>query len=108
MQNPPFAALAPVEGGFAFAAALAGGYGDNPVYAQTTIDYDDDDDGLINVRSLAQLDAVRRDLDGNGDPSSGGATACGAAFPKIPLPPPPPFANILTNKTAGGPPCPIF
>ena len=107
MQNPPFAALAPVEGGFAFAAALARGYGDNPVYAQSTVDYDRDD-GLIDVRNLAQIDAVRRDLDGNGDPASGGATACGAAFPKIPLPPRSPFANILPNKTAGGPPCPIF
>ena len=65
----------------AFAAAMAGGYGDNPVYAQTTIDYDDDNDGLIDVRSLAQLDAIRHDLDGNGDPSSGGATAYGNAFP---------------------------
>ena len=65
----------------AFAAAMAGGYGDNPVYAQTTVDYDDDNDGLIDVRSLAQLDAIRHDLDGNGDPSSGGATAYGNAFP---------------------------
>ena len=67
----------------AFAAAMMadGGGGVNPVYAQTTVDYDDDDDGLIDVRSLAQLDAVRHDLDGNGDPSSGGATAYGNAFP---------------------------
>ena len=66
----------------AFAAALAGGYGDNPVFAQTTVDYDDDNDGLIDVRSLAQLDAIRHDLDGNGDPTAGaGATAYGTAFP---------------------------
>ncbi len=30
------------------------------------VDYDADDDGLIEVSSLAQLDAVRWDLDGNG------------------------------------------
>ena len=67
----------------AFAAALMadGGGGINPVFAQTTVDYDDDNDGLIDVRSLAQLDAIRHDLDGNGDPSSGGATAYGIAFP---------------------------
>ena len=67
----------------AFAAAMMadGGGGINPVYAQTTVDYDDDDDGLIDVRSLAQLDAIRHDLDGNGDPTSGGATAYNAAFP---------------------------
>ena len=68
----------------AFAAAMMadGGGGINPVYAQTTVDYDDDDDGLIDVRSLAQLDAIRHDLDGNGDPTAGaGATAYGTAFP---------------------------
>ncbi len=45
------------------------------------MDYDDDNDGLIDVRNLAQLDAIRYDLDGNGDPSATGATAYGAAFP---------------------------
>ena len=30
------------------------------------VDYDDDDDGLIEVDSLAQLNAMRYDLDGNG------------------------------------------
>ena len=33
-------------------------------------DYDDDNDGLIDIRSLAQLDAVRYDLDGQGDQDS--------------------------------------
>ena len=68
----------------AFAAALMadGGGGINPVFAQTTVDYDDDNDGLIDVRSLAQLDAIRHDLDGNGAPTAGaGATAYGIAFP---------------------------
>ena len=31
------------------------------------MDYDDDNDNLIDIRSLAQLDAVRYDLDGQGD-----------------------------------------
>ena len=74
-------AVALLIAALAFGAAMAGGVGDNPVFAQTTVDYDDDDDGLIDVRSLAQLDAIRHDLDGNGDPASGGATAYGNAFP---------------------------
>ena len=58
----------------AFALLLAGagttGTGPMPVAAQdeptTTIDYDLDDDGLIEVRNLAQLNAIRWDLGGNG------------------------------------------
>ena len=38
-----------------------------PAAAQTTVDYDDDDDGLIDVTTLAQLNAIRHDLNGNGD-----------------------------------------
>ncbi len=45
------------------------------------MDYDDDNDGLIDVRSLAQLSAIRHDLNGDGNPSAGGAAAYGAAFP---------------------------
>ena len=33
----------------------------------TSGDYDADDDGLIEVSNLAQLDAIRYDLDGDGD-----------------------------------------
>ena len=33
-------------------------------------DYDTDDDGLIEITSLAQLNAIRHDLDGNGDPAN--------------------------------------
>ena len=57
----------------AFALLLAGagttGTGPMPVAAQdeptTTIDYDLDDDGLIEVRNLAQLNAIRWDLGGS-------------------------------------------
>ena len=54
----------------------------------TTVDYDTDDDGLIEIRNLAQLDAVRYDLTGDGFSYStpfaeaftdggGGSLACG-------------------------------
>ena len=33
-------------------------------------DYDTDDDGLIEITNLAQLNAIRHDLDGNGDPAN--------------------------------------
>ena len=44
------------------------------------VDYDSDADGLIEVRTLAQLDAVRHDLDGDGMPAEAGAEAHAAAF----------------------------
>ena len=63
----------------ALAAAMAGGY--DAVYAQT-VDYDDDNDGLIDVRSLAQLNVIRHDTNGDGDVAAGaGLTAYNAAFP---------------------------
>ena len=43
--------------------------------------YDADADGLIEITTLAQLDAVRHDLDGDGVPASAGADAYRAAFP---------------------------
>lgn len=43
-------------------------------------DYDTDDDGLIEIRTLAQLDAIRYDPGGAGDPALGRA-AYAAAFP---------------------------
>ena len=43
-------------------------------------DYDLDDDGLIEVRTLAQLNAIRWDLDGDGAPSTGNAASWGKAF----------------------------
>ena len=46
------------------------------------IDYDADDDGLIEVRTLEQLNAVRWDLNGDGDADSpNNAAAYAAAFP---------------------------
>ncbi len=51
----------------------------HPILAQMNTDYDADDDGLIEVGSLAQLDAIRYDLDGDGSPTN--STAYDAAFP---------------------------
>ena len=40
--------------------------GTDVVSAQGAVDYDADDDGLIEIEWLEQLDAVRWDLDGDG------------------------------------------
>ena len=48
---------------------------------RTVVDYDDDDDGLIDIRTLAQLDAVRHDLDGDGDPMAAAAADYRAGYP---------------------------
>ncbi len=45
--------------------------------------YDTDADGLIEISTLAQLDAMRHDLDGNGVPTTDGAAAYAAAFPTV-------------------------
>ena len=50
------------------------------VLPTTTADYDADDDGLIEISNLAQLDAVRHDLDGNGVPTTTGAVPYARAF----------------------------
>ena len=47
-------------------------------------DYDTDDDGLIEVGRLAQLNAIRWDLDGNGTPTSANASDYYSAFPNAP------------------------
>ena len=45
------------------------------------MDYDADNDGLIDIDTLAKLNAVRHDLDGNGNHDGGtGDTAYNAAF----------------------------
>ena len=46
------------------------------------VDYDANNDGLIEIKNLAQLNAVRWDLNGDGEvDSSGNATAYSTAFP---------------------------
>ena len=50
------------------------------VWTAAEVDYDADEDGLIEIRTLAQLDAVRHDLDGDGNPAVEGAAAYAAAF----------------------------
>ena len=50
------------------------------VLAAALVDYDADDDGLIDIASLAQLDAVRHDLAGAGTPTTAGASAFTTAF----------------------------
>ncbi len=44
-------------------------------------DYDTDSDGLIEIKSLAQLNAIRWDLNGDGDPTAANAADYAAAFP---------------------------
>ena len=56
-------------------------YGGHDRSKQNRGDYDYDDDGYIDVWTLAHLNAIRWDLNGDGDPSSGNATTYNAAFP---------------------------
>ena len=80
------ATVTPVGAGTAVITVTAtDGEEENAPAAQTftvtvAVDYDADADGLIEVRTLAQIDAVRYDLDGDGVPSSAGAEAHAAAF----------------------------
>ena len=69
--------------------ASGGGYG-SATYAlfvaaqddeQTGTDYDADEDGLIEIRSLAQLNAIRWDLDGDGAVTGANADDYANAFP---------------------------
>ena len=52
-----------------------------PTLTYGLTDYDLDNDGYIEVSGHAQLNAVRWDLDANGDPVSGSATAYNTASP---------------------------
>ncbi len=65
---------------FAIRAVNSEGDGAPSLEAQITpgLDYDDDDDGLIEVRHLAQLNALRWDLDGDGSSINAGYAS---AFP---------------------------
>ena len=53
------------------------------VQPSSTTDYDTDDDGLIEITTLVQFDAIRHDLNGDGEPTTDGATAYAAAFPAV-------------------------
>ena len=53
----------------------------DPAFLSPGTDYDTDDDGMIEVANLAQLDAIRYDLDADGAPSSGNEAAYATAFP---------------------------
>ena len=74
--------------------------------ANATVDYDVDNDGLIEISNLAQLNAIRWDLDGDGQPSSGNETSYSAAFPNA-------ETNMgcsesvatITSNTTGNEPC---
>ena len=50
------------------------------VWSATAVDYDSDDDGLIEIISLAQLNAIRHDRGGDGGSTADGKTAYEAAF----------------------------
>ena len=52
-----------------------------PYTPPTGTDYDTDDNGLIEISSVAQLDAIRYDLDGNGTVSAGDLSTYQAAYP---------------------------
>ena len=75
------AALAALALLLATVAALAAFPGANPAAAQTGTDYDRNNNNLIDITNLAQLNAIRYDLNGDGTPSSQGNVAYSAAFP---------------------------
>ena len=56
--------------------------------------YDTDDDGLIEIATLAQLNALRHDLDGDGTPTTTGAADYATAFPDA--------ARVVCGVTSGG------
>ncbi len=62
------------EGESAWTAAVTG-------VPAAPVDYDLDDDGLIEVDSLTKLNAIRWDLDGDGAPASASAGSYAAVFP---------------------------
>ena len=63
------------------AIALAGLSGVSAQTAPAPVDYDDDNDGLIDVTTLARLNAMRYDPRGSGSPSAADRANYAAAFP---------------------------
>ena len=64
------------------AALFLSGHPFPAAQAQTTTDYDSNDDGLIEISNLAQLNAIRWDLDGDGTAdATTNNTTYAAAFP---------------------------
>ena len=68
----------PTGGGYSAAATLRVAVADAE---RTNTDYDTDEDGLIEISTLAQLNAIRWDLDGNGAVAAGDSTSYTTAFP---------------------------
>ena len=65
---------------YAYKEGAANGASSAEATATPTLDLDTDDDNLIEVSTLAQLNAIRWDLDGNGTPSSGNESSYRTAF----------------------------
>ena len=63
------------------ATPLTTAQGSHKVNSTTTIDYDTNNNGLIEVDSLAKLNAIRYNLNGDGNPTGADAAAHAAAFP---------------------------
>ena len=63
------------------AIALAGLSGVSAQTTPTPVDYDDDNDGLIDVTTLARLNAMRYDPNGDGVASQTDQASYSAAFP---------------------------
>ena len=59
--------------------------------------HDGDRNGLIEVSSLEQLNAIRWDLDGDGVPTPAGAASYAAAFPNV--------GGVVCRTTTGGAAC---
>ena len=70
------------------AAGLAAEHSPEPQAAVTNLSppsqYDTDGDGLIEISTLKQLDAMRHDLDGDGRPTAAGEAAYRRAFTALP------------------------
>ena len=64
------------------AGTEAAAFADRPATNETPEPhYDADHDGLIEITTLAQLDAIRHDSNSNGSPAAAGLAAYRAAFP---------------------------